>query len=59
MKCASMCRAQKLEFFSEVAGITFTPDGSTFMAGLQENRHGGFLQYQQSVAEVQRRMAES
>ena len=41
-----------MEFFSEIAGITFTPDGTNFMISLQDLNHGGFLQYQRSIGEA-------
>ena len=41
-----------MEFFSEIAGITFTPDGTSFMISLQDLNHGGFLQYQRAIGEA-------
>lgn len=42
-------RAQQIEVYAEISGLTFTPEGTSFMVSLMGDRHGGFLQYQQSL----------
>ena len=38
------CRRQNLSFFGDIAGVSFSPDDTTLMIGLQDFSNGGMLE---------------